>query len=107
MGWPPASTPSKMNFVYDSGGIGKGGTAAISVDGREVATGRIKKTVPVRISQEEGLRPEMIGRARPQRIARLASRSVGRSEGGLVGAQPTIWAGRVSDVPPRGESRDR
>jgi lipid-binding SYLF domain-containing protein len=84
-----------MNFVYDSGGIGKGGTAAISVDGREVATGRIKKTVPVRISQEEGLRPEMIGRARPQRIARLASRSVGRSEGGLVGAQPTIGAGRV------------
>jgi hypothetical protein len=32
-----------------------GGSAAISVDGREVAAGRIEKTVPVRISQEEGL----------------------------------------------------
>jgi hypothetical protein len=33
---------------------GRGGVAAISVDGREVARGRIEKTVPVRISQEEG-----------------------------------------------------
>jgi arylsulfatase len=45
----------KMDFVYDGGGIGKGGTAAISVDGREVAQGRIEKTVPIRISPEEGL----------------------------------------------------
>ena len=35
--------------------MGKSGTAAISVDGKEVAKGRIEKTVPVRFSQEEGL----------------------------------------------------
>jgi hypothetical protein len=44
-----------MDFVYDGGGIVKGGTATISVDGREVAKGRIEKTVPIRISQVEGL----------------------------------------------------
>jgi hypothetical protein len=51
----PGKHTIRMDFVYDGGGVGKGGTAAISVDGREVATGRIEKTVPVRISQEEGL----------------------------------------------------
>jgi len=51
----PGKHTIKMDFVYDGGGIGKGGTAAISVDGREVATGRIEKTVPIRVSQEAGL----------------------------------------------------
>ena len=51
----PGKHTIKMDFVYDGGGIGKGGTAALSVDGREVAKGRIEKTVPIRISQEEGL----------------------------------------------------
>jgi hypothetical protein len=51
----PGKHTVKMDFVYDGGGIGKGGTSAISVDGREVARGRIEKTVPIRISQEEGL----------------------------------------------------
>jgi hypothetical protein len=51
----PGRHTIKMDFAYDGGGIGKGGTAAVSVDGKEVAKGRIDKTVPVRISQEEGL----------------------------------------------------
>ena len=45
----------KMDFVYDGGGIGKGGTATVTVDGKEVAKGRIEKTVPIRISLDEGL----------------------------------------------------
>jgi arylsulfatase len=45
----------KMEFVYDGGGIGKGGAATVTVDGREVAKGRIEKTVPIRISLDEGL----------------------------------------------------
>jgi hypothetical protein len=44
-----------MDFAYDGGGIGKGGTATISVDGKEVAKGRVEKTVPIRISLDEGL----------------------------------------------------
>ena len=46
-----------MDFAYDGkkGEIGKGGTAKLSVDGKEVAKGRIDKTVPIRISLDEGL----------------------------------------------------
>jgi hypothetical protein len=42
-----------MDFVYDGGGIGKGGTLTISVGGKEVAKGRIEKTVPIRLSLDE------------------------------------------------------
>lgn len=44
-----------MNFVYDGGGIGKSGTAAVLVDGKEVAKVRVVKTTPFRFSTEETL----------------------------------------------------
>ena len=34
----------RMNFDYDGGGIGKGGTATILVNGEKVASGRIEHT---------------------------------------------------------------
>jgi arylsulfatase A-like enzyme len=42
-----------FNFKYDGGGIGKGGTGIVSVDGRQVAEGRIERTMPVRFSFDE------------------------------------------------------
>jgi arylsulfatase len=51
----PGKHTIKMDFVYDGGGIGKGGTATLMVDGKEVKHGRIEKTVPIRISLDEGL----------------------------------------------------
>ncbi len=52
-----ALTPGKhtvvFDFKYDGGGIGKGGMGAISVDGKEVAQGRIGHTMPVRLSFDE------------------------------------------------------
>jgi hypothetical protein len=45
----------EMDFAYDGGGIGKGGTATLTVDGKEVAKGRVEKTVPIRFSLDEGL----------------------------------------------------
>ena len=44
-----------MNFTYDGGGMGKSGTAAILVDGAEVAKVRVVKTTPFRFSTEETL----------------------------------------------------
>ena len=44
-----------MNFSYDGGGMGKSGTAIILVDGIEVATVRVVKTIPFRFSTEETL----------------------------------------------------
>jgi len=42
-----------FDFKYDGGGIGKGGTGTISVDGEQLAQARIDKTVPVRFSLDE------------------------------------------------------
>ena len=42
-----------FDFKYDGGGIGKGGTGTISVDGRQVAQGRIERTVPIRFTLDE------------------------------------------------------
>jgi arylsulfatase len=42
-----------FDFAYDGGGIGKGGTGTISVDGKEVARGRVANTMPIRFSFDE------------------------------------------------------
>ena len=42
-----------FDFRYDGGGIGKGGTGTISVDGKQVAQGRIERTTPFRFSIDE------------------------------------------------------
>jgi arylsulfatase len=44
-----------FDFHYDGGGIGKGGTGTLLVDGKQVAQNRIEHTIPVRFSLDEGL----------------------------------------------------
>jgi arylsulfatase len=44
-----------FNFVYDGGGMGKGGTGTLAADGKQSAEGKIERTVAVRFSQDEGL----------------------------------------------------
>src|SRR5262249_45351208 len=50
-------TPRKptlpFQFKYDGGGVGKGGTGTLFVDGKEVAKGRIEKTILGRFSADE------------------------------------------------------
>ena len=42
-----------LAFDYDGGGMGKGGTARLSVNGKTVAEGRIDKTQPLMFSADE------------------------------------------------------
>jgi arylsulfatase len=42
-----------FDFKYDGAGIGKGGAGTMSVDGKQVAQGRIANTMPVRFSFDE------------------------------------------------------
>jgi arylsulfatase A-like enzyme len=44
-----------VDFKYDGPGIGKGGTAALIVDDKEVASANIPRTIPFRISADETL----------------------------------------------------
>ncbi|MFV2068967.1 MAG: sulfatase-like hydrolase/transferase [Pirellulales bacterium] len=42
-----------LDFVYDDGGLGKGGAATLSVNGKAIAQGRIGKTQPLVFSADE------------------------------------------------------
>jgi arylsulfatase len=44
-----------VNFKYDGPGLGKGGTATLTVDGNAVAEGKLARTVPLRFSADETL----------------------------------------------------
>jgi hypothetical protein len=43
----------RMEFAYDGGGLGKGGTVSLYVDGEKTGKGRIEGTVPLIYSADE------------------------------------------------------
>ncbi len=49
----PGQHEVRMELAYDGGGLGKGGTVALVVDGRHVGEGRIAATVPMVYSLDE------------------------------------------------------
>jgi hypothetical protein len=50
----PAGTHQvRMEFTYDGGGLGKGGTVALFVDGAKSGEGRVEGTVPMVFSADE------------------------------------------------------
>ncbi len=51
----PGKRTLAFDFKYDGGGIGKGGTGTLLVDGKQIARGRIEKTIPIRVTLDEGL----------------------------------------------------
>jgi arylsulfatase A-like enzyme len=51
----PGKHTIKFDFKYDGPGIGKSGTGTLSVDGKEVAKGKIERTIPTRFSLDETL----------------------------------------------------
>ena len=50
---PAGDATVVLDFVYDGGGLGKGGMATLSVNGETVAEGRIEKTQPLIFSADE------------------------------------------------------
>src|SRR4029079_18897011 len=51
---PAGKTTIRFEFAYDGGGMGKGGTGTIFVNGKNVATGRIDRTQCCVFSADEG-----------------------------------------------------
>ena len=49
----PGNHVVRVQFKYDGGGIGKGATATLFVDGQQVAQGQIPQTVSARFSLDE------------------------------------------------------
>jgi arylsulfatase len=50
---PPGDHQVRMEFAYDGGGLGLGGTATLYVDGTQVGQGRVEKTQPMIFSADE------------------------------------------------------
>jgi arylsulfatase len=50
---PAGEHQVRLEFTYDGGGLGKGGTATLFVDGNQVAQSRIDATVPMLFSGDE------------------------------------------------------
>jgi arylsulfatase len=50
---PAGEHQVRVEFEYDGGGLGKGGTASLYVDGTKVSDGRIDATVPMLFSADE------------------------------------------------------
>jgi arylsulfatase len=51
---PAGKATIRFDFAYDGGGMGKGGTGTLFVNGKKVATGRIEKTQFAVFSADEG-----------------------------------------------------
>jgi arylsulfatase len=49
----PGKATLEFDFAYDGGGLGKGGTGTLSVNGQQVATGRIERTQPFVFSVDD------------------------------------------------------
>jgi arylsulfatase len=50
---PPGEHQVRMEFTYDGGGVGKGGTATIYLDGNAIGEGRIEQTEAFLFSADE------------------------------------------------------
>jgi hypothetical protein len=50
---PPGTHQVRMEFAYDGGGPGKGGTVNLYLDGDLVGEGRVEATVPLIFSADE------------------------------------------------------
>jgi len=50
---PPGKATIRFDFQYDGGGMGKGGTGTLYVNGTKVAQGRIERTQPSIFSADE------------------------------------------------------
>jgi Sulfatase len=50
---PPGEHQVRMEFAYDGGGLAKGGTVALYIDGDKVGQGRVEATQPMMFSADE------------------------------------------------------
>ena len=69
---PAGKHQVRMEFAYDGGGLAKGGTATLYIDGKKVGDGRINATVPMIYSGRRDLRRR--ARHRHARSARITRR---------------------------------
>ena len=64
-----------MEFAYDGGGLAKGGTVSLYVDGQRVGEGHVDRTEPMAFSADETLRASGTSWGSPVRLPRVRGRT--------------------------------
>ncbi|MGW5641570.1 arylsulfatase [Saccharopolyspora sp. NPDC003752] len=77
----PGRREVELRFTYDGGGIGKGGTATILVDGEITAEGRLPRTVGFKFSMDETLD---VGRDRGTPVSEEYCEGIGNAYQGTL-----------------------
>src|SRR5262249_39515587 len=52
---PKGKATILVDFVYDGGGLGKGGKLTLAANGKTVAEGRLERTIPIKITIAGGM----------------------------------------------------
>ena len=80
---PTGKTQVRMEFAYDGGGMGKGGTVTLYCDGKEVGKGRVDQTQGFIFSADEttDIGYESGTTVSPEYTAHTAATSTARSTG--------------------------
>jgi arylsulfatase len=52
---PKGKAKLVVDFKYDGGGVGRGGQIIMTANGKKVAEGRLKRTIPIQFSLGEGV----------------------------------------------------
>jgi len=50
---PPGEHQVRMEFAYDGGGLGRGGTVTLYIDGQQAGQGRVERTQPMVFSSDD------------------------------------------------------
>ena len=98
---PAGEHQVRMEFAYDGGGLGKGGTVTLYVDGEQVGEGRVEATVPMVFSADETCDVGARHRPRPsatttparQRLHRRGQLGADRHRRSRRGRRPPDHAG--------------
>ena len=80
-----------MDFKYDGGGMGKGGTLTLLVNGKTVGEGRVEKTTPYKYALAEG----GVYRRRQRLAGRFQKGNHHYPPGMLTSLKGLIWAPMV------------
>jgi arylsulfatase len=52
---PKGKATLAVDFAYEGGGMGKGGTLTMTANGKKIAEGRLTRSIPIQFSLGEGL----------------------------------------------------
>ncbi len=94
---PSGKHEVRLEFVYDGGGLGKGGMASLLIDSEKVAEGRIEQTVPVIFSADASA---MVGDKRGAPIAPDIAVEGNRFQGHIGWVRIDVAPETAGEVPP-------